>query len=296
MAFPSPTKTYHKTSYPSISPTLPAHSAKGKSILVTGGGTGIGAATAHSFARAGAARIALIGRRLQPLLDTKASIEKECSNVEVWVKSVDVTDHTAVSTAFSEFCASAPLDILIANAAVLGPVEPFTPVSTSDAASAITTNVTGAINVGQAFLQHAAENAVLIDVSSGGAYFNLKPGLMSYGVSKLATFRVFDVLGFENPGIRVHHMQPGVVETDLSREGGGKEFVADMDDVSLPADFQVWLASPEGEFLKGKFVWANWDVDELKARKGEIEGSTLFDIGHVGFPFSEDFSVIPKRV
>ncbi len=32
----------------------------------------------------------------------------------------------------------------------------------------------------------------------------------------------------------------------------------------------VWASSPEAEFLKGRLVWANWDVDELKARKDEI--------------------------
>jgi len=41
--------------------------------------------------------------------------------------------------------------------------------------------------------------------------------------------------------------------------------------VSLPADFMVWLASSEAAFLKGRYVWANWDVEEMLARKEEIE-------------------------
>jgi len=39
----------------------------------------------------------------------------------------------------------------------------------------------------------------------------------------------------------------------------------------LPGNFCVWLASPEAAFLHGRFVWANWDVDELKARAEEVE-------------------------
>lgn len=54
--------------------------------------------------------------------------------------------------------------------------------------------------------------------------------------------------------------------------------------VSLPAQFQVWLTSPEAEFLKGKFVWVNWDVDELKARAEEIKGSTLLKVNLQGVP------------
>lgn len=60
---------------------------------------------------------------------------------------------------------------------------------------------------------------------------------------------------------------------------------ADFDLVSLPASFNVWLASPEARFLKGKFLWANWDVDELKAQATEIEASTQLSIGLVGWPF-----------
>ena len=32
------------------------------------------------------------------------------------------------------------------------------------------------------------------------------------------------------------------------------------------------MASEEAEFLNGRYVWANWDVEELKERKGEILG------------------------
>ena len=38
----------------------------------------------------------------------------------------------------------------------------------------------------------------------------------------------------------------------------------------LPGNFCVWLTSPEAAFLHGRFVWVNWDVDELKARADEI--------------------------
>jgi hypothetical protein len=55
--------------------------------------------------------------------------------------------------------------------------------------------------------------------------------------------------------------------------------------VSLPASFIVWLVSPEARFLKGKFVWANWDIDELKAQAKKIEQTEYLSIGLVGWPF-----------
>lgn len=54
--------------------------------------------------------------------------------------------------------------------------------------------------------------------------------------------------------------------------------------MELPAHFQVWLASPEADFLKGKFVWANWDVDELKAHADEIKSTKLLRVLLNGVP------------
>lgn len=52
--------------------------------------------------------------------------------------------------------------------------------------------------------------------------------------------------------------------------------------VELPGHFCVWLASAEAKFLKGKFVWANWDVPELLRRAEEIRDSRLLTIGLAG--------------
>jgi hypothetical protein len=53
---------------------------------------------------------------------------------------------------------------------------------------------------------------------------------------------------------------------------------------NLPASFMVWAASKEAKFLNGKFAWANWDVDELKAAAAVIEGSDKFTTGLLGWP------------
>ena len=45
----------------------------------------------------------------------------------------------------------------------------------------------------------------------------------------------------------------------------------------------VWLASREAAFLAGRFIWANWDMNELKARAEEIQSSRyLLKIGLIG--------------
>jgi hypothetical protein len=42
----------------------------------------------------------------------------------------------------------------------------------------------------------------------------------------------------------------------------------------------VWAAA----FLRGKFVWANWDVSELIAKREELESSPTLTIGLLGCP------------
>lgn len=64
-------------------------------------------------------------------------------------------------------------------------------------------------------------------------------------------------------------------------------YEANFDLVSLPGSFNLWLASPEARFLKGKYLYANWDVEELKARAKEIESSEQLSIGLVGWPFRD---------
>lgn len=59
----------------------------------------------------------------------------------------------------------------------------------------------------------------------------------------------------------------------------------------MPAHFNVWLASAEAKFLKGRFLYANWDVDELKARAKAIAEGLDFQIQVVGWPFGSDGSV-----
>ncbi|KAK2604551.1 hypothetical protein N8I77_007469 [Diaporthe amygdali] len=256
--FPSPTKRWHTKAQPSTSPTRPELSAKGKSVIITGGGTtGIGGETARHFAQAGASRIALLGRREGPLLDNKAHIEKEHPGVEVFAISTDVTKQGEVDAAFARFAGGGgKVDVLVHSAAAIGPGERVSDVDGEMFLEGVQANVAGALWVAKAFI---------------------------------AVYRLWDTVALTNPDLSIFHTQPGVILTEMNLEVGGAESMKDVqvDDVSLPASFNVWLASPEARFLKGKFLWCNWDVDELKAQAEEIEKGTKLSIGLVGWPFND---------
>jgi hypothetical protein len=54
--------------------------------------------------------------------------------------------------------------------------------------------------------------------------------------------------------------------------------------VSLPGDFNVWLAGKEADFLRGKYVFANWDVEEMIDRKQQIVEDGLLESWLSGVP------------
>ncbi|KAH8653757.1 hypothetical protein BX600DRAFT_515999 [Xylariales sp. PMI_506] len=288
--FPSPTQRWHTTAQPSTFPTRPELSAKGKSVIITGGGnTGIGGETARSFAAAGARRIALLGRREQPLLDNKTWIESRFPHVEVIAIRTDITRKSDTDRAFSQFAAGGEIDVLIHAAAVIGPKETVAEADGDAYLAAIQANLAGSFWVAQAFLRHAAPTgAVAVAINSWGAHLSLNDAFSSYCVAKMAVYRLWDTVSIANPGLSVFHTQPGVILTEMSLATGGADSFKNVktDDVSLPANFNVWLASPEARFLNGKFLWCNWDVDELKAQAAEIEPGTKLNIGLVGWPFA----------
>nr|POE90238.1 nadp-dependent 3-hydroxy acid dehydrogenase [Quercus suber] len=219
--FPSPTLKWHDNTYPSLSPSRPELSAQGKTIVITGGGSGIGAATACHFAEAGAAKIVLLGRREQPLLDTKASIEHDFKNVEVFVAPTDVTKKSEVDAAFERFVGHGQVDVMVSNAAMTGNMDPIRTVDGEEFLDSIQQNLRGSLFVAQAFLRYAAKNAVAIETSSSAAHINFGAGFASYSVAKLAVFRLWDSLAFAHPELSVFHVQPGVVNTAMNREAGG---------------------------------------------------------------------------
>src|SRR5690242_10960013 len=117
MAFLPYTKTFHTTSYSSIDPSRPELSTAGKVVLITGGDSGIGPRIAHAFATSGATKIAILGRTISSLEQTKQEVEAAHAGVTVHTLVADISDETSVSEAFEGISeALGKIDILISNA------------------------------------------------------------------------------------------------------------------------------------------------------------------------------------
>ncbi|KAH6671932.1 hypothetical protein B0J14DRAFT_669404 [Halenospora varia] len=286
LPWPSPTKTYHNDTYPAIDPTLPHLSTKGKNIVITGGGSGIGPVIATNFAKSGATSISLLGRTEKTLLETKSKIESSYPATKVSIYVTDIVNKAALVEAFKNIKAThGNVDVLIANAGYLSNIQPIAKAENDfdDWWNGYEVNVKGNFNLVTAFLLVAAKNAAVVNISTAITHFLNGPGFSAYHTSKLAASKFFDYVHHEYPDFFVVNVHPGVLETAMDVKTKAAGVIFPYDKVELPGTFLVWVVSDEAKFLNGKMIWAHWDVDELKSMKKEIEGTDKFTFGLLGW-------------
>lgn len=235
MDFPTVTKLTHNAPYPSISPTRPELSVAGKTILITGGSAGVGANVAEAFAQAGSKKIALLGRTLKTLESTAASLKAAHTALEILTLVADITDKAAVDAAFAKTKATfGHIDVLISNAAYLPDILLIKDCPVDEWWSGMEINVKGSLILAQALLANLdtsiEKETVVVDVSSPPAHLPPWPKLSSYAVSKVAALKLWDYVAAESENkVRVIHVAPGVVKTNMNKKAtaSGMEFPYD---------------------------------------------------------------------
>ena len=174
--------------------------------------------------------------------------------------------------------------MLVSNAAYLPELVSIKDASIDDVMEGFVVNVRGNLILAQAFLANASASPTLLHISAGGAHAPpVHPGLGGYVSSKLAAAKLMEYLAFENPHLKVVTIHPGSLDTAMNKKSVEGGFALPFDEPGLSTGFVMWAASPEAAFLRGRFVWANWDVDELIAKKDEIVNGVQLTLGLYGW-------------
>lgn len=196
---------------------------RGRVILVTGAGDGIGRAVALALARAGA-EVILLGRTVRKLEAVHAEIEKtgapEASIVPLDLERALAADYEAVADAIEKRYGR--LDGLLHNAALLGTLTPLEQYDVPTFMRVMHVNVTAQFVLTRQLLpllKSSADAAVLFTSSGvgnrGRAYWG------AYSISKFAVEGMTQVLSQELEGtskVRVNVIDPGKVRTNMRRQ------------------------------------------------------------------------------
>lgn len=185
-----------------------------RTALITGAGSGIGAATAAALGAAGA-RTAVIGRRADRLAEIAAATGAAHA-------AADVTDRAGFAGAVDQLRDRVGrFDLVVANAGAMLPAA-FDTAAEGDWDRMVSTNITGLLTTVRATIDDlvaAAESgpADLVLVGSIGAHMVL-PGYSVYNATKAAVAHLTNHLRaeFGPRGVRVRVIEPGMVESELA--------------------------------------------------------------------------------
>ncbi|MCB8883314.1 SDR family oxidoreductase [Acidisoma cellulosilytica] len=208
-----------------------------KVVLITGGGTGIGAEAARLLAARGA-KVAVAARRREKLDEVVAEIASQGGQARAY--ALDVTDKTQVEAVVPAVVADfGKLDVLINNAGLM-PIRPMSEVNTDEWDAMIDVNLKGTLYGIAAALPRfmAQESGHIINVSSVAGIKVFAPGGTVYSGTKFAVSAISEGLRQEvGHKIRVTSIEPGAVDSDLkhSTSGTAQETVLDFYKQAIPA-------------------------------------------------------------
>jgi NAD(P)-dependent dehydrogenase (short-subunit alcohol dehydrogenase family) len=252
----------------------------GQVAIVTGGSRGIGKAVALGLAAAGAS-VAVVGRSADQLAETVCELSILGSRAIGVV--ADVADPPAASRIVRDVeQALGPVDLLVNNAGVAGPIGPTWEADADDWWRCLEVNLRGPMLCCRAVLPGMIDRGGgrIVNVASGAGTIPI-PYLGAYVTSKTALIRLTEVLALEaeSHGVKVWAIEPGTVRTamaeDALKSAASRRWLPWFSDIFTRGDdvpperaarLVVTLASGRADALSGRFFTINDDVLGLAER------------------------------
>lgn len=256
--------------------------------VVTGAGRGLGRAFARTLASAGAT-VALVARSAGELADAAAEIARDGGNARVY--PADVAQPGALDRVVRDL---GPIDLLVNNAGVLGPIGPFWESDADAYRRALEINLHGPLLCMHAVLpaMQARGRGRIINVASGAAGLSI-PYFSSYCAAKTALVRATECVAIEarQHGVFLFVISPGAVRTSMSEHSLMSEegrtwlpWYGDLFEQGLnltpehSATLVRRLASGAFDSLAGLFLTPLDDLDAIARERTDVRARRLYSL------------------
>ncbi|EHK45780.1 uncharacterized protein TrAtP1_012839 [Trichoderma atroviride] len=265
----------HKSSYPAISPSRPALSQAGRTVLVTGGSGGIGYGIALAFATAGADKVIIVGREEAKQKAAAAKLAQEAgpeSQTKFEGRAALPNKPESIDSLWDSLEAEGVhVDVLVLNAAVTGSA------ATSSMWNAgweaiweqFIVHVRSLNHYSERFWKQKSDKKIYLVNVATSAIHDWPAGETTkiYGLTKNSGVLLLQQLARDTPvsKMQIVNFHPGAILSPGAKSHGATERSLNWDDISLPSSVAVWAASDEAAFLHGRFIWSAWDVEELQS-------------------------------
>ncbi|MGA2078678.1 MAG: SDR family oxidoreductase [Terriglobia bacterium] len=260
--------------------------------IVTGAGRGLGRAIARALAQAGAA-VGVAARSEAQAAETVGAIG-QAGGVALAVIA-DVSDAASVERAARQVeGALGPVDLLVNNAAIMGPLGPMWDAGADDWWRSFEVNLRGPYLCSRALLPGmiARHRGRIINLATSAATVAVAH-MGAYVVAKTALIRFTENLAAEllSSGVSVFAIDPGTVRTAMSQHllesEAGKKWLPWFRKLfdkgrDVPAEkaaqLVVQLASGSADALSGRFLGVADDLTKLLKRLEEVQRSGLYTL------------------
>jgi len=237
--------------------------------IITGGGRGIGAATAKLFAQNGYDICINYKSQSNPAQQLASEIAEH--GVKCITVKADVSDEDDVERLFSIVDKElGTITVLVNNAGILKQQSRLVDMTAARINNVLINNVTSYFlcsreAVKRMSTETGGNGGVIINVSSGASKSGSPNEYIDYAASKGAIDTLTRGLSLEvaNEGIRVNCVRPGLIYTDMHTDGGEPERVKRLESI-IPlgrggqpyevAEAIYWLASEKSSFSTGNFL------------------------------------------
>lgn len=274
---------------------------RAKTVVVTGASRGLGLSIAQGFWDAGA-DLFLVARSAQRLEEIAGELRSRgCEGQRAGFVADDLGAPDAPRRIFAALRSfGRRLDVLINNAAILGPIGPLAENDPQEWGRTLQVNLAAPAALCREAVPWMRQlgGGAILNISGGGAT-SPRPNFSAYAAAKAGLVRLSETLAAEvsGSGIRVNCIAPGAMNTEMHeavlRAGPGpvgeQEYRKAVEQakqggmrMEIPAALAVYLASEASSRITGRLISAAWDPwRTLHLHDEELAASDIYTLRRI---------------